>query len=119
MQGFGFLTLGERSVRGFFGHRMTTYAAALAYRGLFTLFPFILLMVVLLGVLDLDNLLNRLIEQSRSDPARRVPGPLEPVVEEGKQQAQSLESLIKQARTQAGGGLLSFGVAAALYSIYT
>lgn len=118
LKGFAVLELGKRSVRGFFGHRMTTYAAALAYRGLFTLFPCILLMVVLLGVLDLDNLLNRLIEQSPSDPARRLPGPLKPVVEEGKQQAQLLESLIKQARTQAGGGLLSFGVAASLYSIY-
>ena len=101
---------------------MTTYAAALAYRGLFALFPFILLMVMLLGVLDLDGFFDRLVEQSRSEPARRVPGLLEPVVEEGKQQAQPLEnlveSLIKQARKQAVGGLLSFGVAASLYSVY-
>ena len=52
LQGAGIIELGERSIRKFFEHRMTTYAAALAYRGLFGLFPFVLLVVVLLGLPD-------------------------------------------------------------------
>ena len=52
--GFGVVELGERAVRGFFGDRMATHAAALAYRGLFGLFPFLLLMFMLLGVLEFD-----------------------------------------------------------------
>src|SRR5215210_4672358 len=34
LQEIGIIELGERSIRKFFEHRMTTYAAALAYRGL-------------------------------------------------------------------------------------
>ena len=46
----GIITLGERSIRNFvFEHPMATYAAALAYRGLFGLFPFLFILVVLLG----------------------------------------------------------------------
>jgi uncharacterized BrkB/YihY/UPF0761 family membrane protein len=50
MQGIGIIELGKRWVRGFFGHRMSTYAAALAYRALFGLFPFVLILVVLAGI---------------------------------------------------------------------
>lgn len=114
----GVVELGERSVRGFFRHRMTTYAAALAYRALFALFPFTLLVVLLLGVLELDGIFDQLVEQSRSGSDRRVPGPLEPAVEEGGQRTLPLEEIIEQARKQAGSGLLSFGVIASLYSIY-
>lgn len=35
MRDFGVVGVVERSVRSFFAHRMTTYAAALAYRALF------------------------------------------------------------------------------------
>jgi uncharacterized BrkB/YihY/UPF0761 family membrane protein len=35
----------ERVAASYFEHRMATYGAALAYRGLFGLFPFILLLV--------------------------------------------------------------------------
>lgn len=39
--------LGKRSIRSFFEHGMMTHASALAYQGLFALFPF----VISLGVL--------------------------------------------------------------------
>ena len=35
--------LGKRSIDNFFEHRMPTYAEQLSYRGLFGLFPFIIL----------------------------------------------------------------------------
>jgi uncharacterized BrkB/YihY/UPF0761 family membrane protein len=55
LHGIGVLELGERSVRNFFEHRMTTYAAALAYRGLFGLFPFVLILVVLASAMGLSS----------------------------------------------------------------
>jgi hypothetical protein len=48
LRSLGSTELIERSVRNFFRH--PTYAAALAYRGLFGLFSFVLLVVVLLGL---------------------------------------------------------------------
>jgi membrane protein len=47
----GIFRFAESVVRNFLDHRMTTYAAAVAYRGLLGLFPFILLLVVLVGAL--------------------------------------------------------------------
>jgi uncharacterized BrkB/YihY/UPF0761 family membrane protein len=47
----GIIELGERLIRNYSEHRMATYAAALAYRGLFALLPFMLILVVLVGAL--------------------------------------------------------------------
>jgi membrane protein len=80
------MELGERSVRNFFTHRMTTFAAALAFRGLFGLFPFVLILVVLAGALGFTDFFDRYIEQSRSEPTQHVPQQLEPVVERGREQ---------------------------------
>jgi membrane protein len=98
------MELGERSVRNFFTHRMTNYAAALAYRGLFGLFPFALLVVALLGVLDLDGFLERSLERVGSELPQGDSGVLINIVEAAREQA---------------GGLLSFGVVVSLYSVYT
>lgn len=102
--GLGVVGLGTRCVRAFFAHRMTTYAAALAYRGLFGLFPLVLLVVVLLGVLDLEDFYGRSLEPIETE----LPG----------DETALLPTLIESARKQAGSGLLSFGVAASLYSVY-
>ena len=40
---------------------MSTYAAALAYRGLFGLFPFVLILVLLAGALGLPSFFERMI----------------------------------------------------------
>jgi len=111
------IELGERAIRKFFEHRMSTYAAALAYRGLFGLFPFVLILVVLVGVFGSTDFLNRLIEQAQSKSSQQVPQQLEPVVERGREQIQPLEAMIAQAQEQAGGELLFFGVAVALWSV--
>src|SRR5215210_79400 len=56
-----------------------------------------------------------------SDGPRFTPKPrnthLEPVAEEGRAQAEFLRPLIEQAREQAGGGLLSFGIVLSLWSV--
>lgn len=97
---------------------MTTYAAALAYRGLFGLFPFALLVFTLLGVLGFEAFFERLIDLAGSGSASQTPGPLDPAVKENQERVEPLENLIRQARDQAGGGLLSFSVAVSFYSVY-
>jgi membrane protein len=109
--------LGKRSVKSFFEHRMATYAEQLSYRGLFGLFPFIILVFALLAVLQLDAVFDRLIEVAMGAPQQQIPEPLEPVAEEGRTQVEFLRPLIEQAREQAGGGLLSFGILLSLWSV--
>src|SRR5918994_2383163 len=59
----------------------------------------------------------RMIEQAHSQSSQPVPQRLEPVVEQGREQLQPLERMIEQAQKQAGGELLFFGVAVALWSV--
>ncbi|HKH39936.1 MAG TPA: YhjD/YihY/BrkB family envelope integrity protein, partial [Rubrobacter sp.] len=113
----GIIELGYRSIRKFFEHPMSTYAAALAYRGLFGLFPFVLILVVLAGALGLADFLDHAIEHASAESSQNVPQQLEPVIERGKEQLQPLIRMIEQAEEQAGGELLFFGVALALWSI--
>src|SRR5215217_1739333 len=113
----GVIEVGKRSVRKFFEHPMSTYGVALAYRGLFGLFPFLLILVVLAGALGLADYLERAIDQASAESSQHVPEQLQPMIERGKEQIQPLESMIEQAQKQAGGELLFFGVALALWSI--
>jgi membrane protein len=109
--------LGKRSVKSFFEHRMPTYAEQLSYRGLFGFFPFIILIFALLAILRVDVVFDRLIEAAMGVPHQQIPEPLEPVAKEGRTQAAFLLPLIKQAREQAGGGLLSFGIVISWWSV--
>jgi membrane protein len=114
----GVIALGERSVRNFFfEHPMATYAAALAYRGLFGLFPFLFILVVLLGALGFPDFFDRAMDEARAQSSRYVPQQLEPVVEPARKQVQPLLAMIERAEKQAGGNLLYFGVAVALWSV--
>ncbi len=103
--GLGVVELGERSARNFLSHRMTTHAAAIAYRGLFGLFPFMLLVALLLGVLHADDLFQPMLDGAG------------PAAQGGL--FEELSPMFDEARDQAGGGLISFGVVVALYSVYT
>src|SRR5215210_3188379 len=107
--------LGERSIRAFFfEHPMATYAAALAYRGLFGLFPFVLILVVLVGALGIPDFFDRAMDQARAQSSRYIPQQLEPVVEPAREQIKPLVGMIERAEQQAGGKLLFSGVAFAL-----
>ena len=117
-RGLSFLGLVKRSIRGFTTHHMTTYAAALAYRELFALFPFVLLVVLILGFFDLAGLFDQLAQQARSGQNQPLHGVLGPAVEGEDPAVQWLARLVQEARKEAGGGLVSFGVAASLYSVY-
>lgn len=91
-----------RSVKEFSADDMLTYAAAVAYQVFFSLFPFIIFLLSLLGMLKIPGLFDFLLQQSEAV----VPG-----------QAFSLiEGIVSQVRSQSAGGILSFGAVVALWS---
>ena len=98
-------------------HRMGTYAAALAYRGLFALFPFMLLLVVLAGIFVPPDTMERVVAEIKAQSSEQVPQQLEPVVEQGREQIEPLEDMARRAQKRAEGGLLLFSFAVALWSV--
>src|SRR5829696_3876904 len=108
--------LGKRSIRSFLEHRMLTHAAALAYQGLFALFPFIIFLGVLLVVLQVDDLFEGLSEQARSQPPQQVSGPLGLVLDQIRSSlpeelvAPAVEGLVEQGKRVAQSKLLPFGI---------
>lgn len=92
----------KRTVRGFSRDDMSTYAAALSYNALFALFPFVLFLVALLGMLNITEFFDWLLEQAQTAfPADAYA---------------RLEEVITQVRGQSRGGFLSLGVALALWA---
>jgi uncharacterized BrkB/YihY/UPF0761 family membrane protein len=63
------LGLVVRALRGFLDHDMSTYAAALADRGLLALFPFVIFLIALISVLHVDPTVTAGFVRSTS-PAR-------------------------------------------------
>src|SRR5215208_3875621 len=96
---------------------MATYAAALAYRRLFGLFPFLFLLVVLVGALGFPDFFAWAMHPARSESSQHVPQQLEPVDERGRDQIQPLVRMIEQAQKRANGELPFFRVALALWSV--
>ena len=78
------------------------WAAQLAYYLLFAVFPFLLFLTALLGFLPIPNLMERII----AGLAMVVPG----------EAVTLLQDNIRQLVTEQKGGLLSFGILAALWS---
>src|SRR4029450_10511733 len=78
------------------------WAAQLAYYLLFAVFPFVLFVTALLGFLPIPNLMERLI----GGLAAVLPG----------EAVTLLQDNIRQLITEQKGGLLSFGILAALWS---
>ena len=113
----GIVEVGKRVIGNYFEHRMGTYAAALAYRGLFALFPFILLLVVLVGAFGPPDAVDRIVAEVKAQSSEQVPQQLEPVIEQGREQIEPLEDMAKRAQKRAEGGLLLFAIAVALWSV--
>ena len=100
------LGLGVRALRGFLDHDMSTYAAALAYRGLLALFPLVIFLIALISVLHVDRLLDWLGDLARSGPPGQVPLPVK-------------EWLIAQLRGRPGSAVLSVGALTAIWATAT
>lgn len=92
----------KRSVQEFSSDDMMSYAAALSYYVFFSLFPFMIFLLALLGVLNLTSLFDWLIKQSQT----MLPG----------QASGLVKDIVSQVRGQAASDLLSIGAVVALWS---
>ena len=97
----GVFTVLKRTAKEFSDDDMSTYAAALAYRALFSIFPFVLFLMAVLGFLHLPDFFDWL----RAQAAMVLP----PVALE------QVNPVIDQLQ-QSQGGLLSFGILLALWT---
>ncbi len=91
-----------RSVKNFSADDMTVYAAALSYQLFFSLFPFIIFLLALLGLLNIPGFFDWLLKQSQTV----LPG----------QASGLMKNIVEQIRGQAAGGALSLGAVLALWS---
>jgi membrane protein len=92
----------KRAGKEFSDDDMTTYAAAVSYQVFFSLFPFIIFLLALLGFLNLQSVFDFLLQQSNAvmpDDAQTM-----------------VSDIVKQVEGQASGGVMSFGVILALWS---
>lgn len=91
-----------RAIRGFMDDDMMTYAAALSFRMLLALFPFIIFLLALLGALGLSDFFDRLVVEVRLA--------LPP------QAATLVEEVIAEIRQQPREGLLSVSILFAVWA---
>ena len=91
----------KRTIQDFSADSMTTYAAALAYRIVFSLFPFLLFLVALLAFLQIPQLFEWMREQASLVVPAEAMGQVNTVIDE-----------LQTPR----GGLVSIGILLALWS---
>ena len=91
-----------RSAKEFSADDMLTYAAAVSYQIFFSLFPFIIFLLALLGLLQIPGFFDTLLNQAEQVMPASAFG--------------LIEGIVQQVRGQAAGGVLSFGVVVALWS---
>jgi membrane protein len=96
------MEVGKHAFKDFQDDDMNTYAAALTYRFLLALFPFIIFLLTLLEALNLGEFFDWLLEQAQTALAADA--------------YSQVEQIIGQIREGAGGGLLSFGLVTALWA---
>lgn len=99
--GLSVLDILKRTFKEFLDDEMPTYASALAYQMLFSLFPFVLFLIALLGFLHLPEFFDWL----RAQVDYVLPS----------QAADMINPIINQLQ-QREGGLLSVGIVVALWS---
>jgi membrane protein len=102
MGGIGWFQTTRRAVKEFSADDMMTYAAAVSYQVFFSLFPFVIFLLALLGFLDLRPVFDFLLEQARALMPRNA--------------FSMVEGIIGQIQGQASGGIMSFGAILALWS---
>src|SRR3989338_2083894 len=64
LEGVGLGTVLKRAVMDFIGDELPTYSSALAFQLFFSLFPFLLFLIALIGVLDLQPFFDWLRQQA-------------------------------------------------------
>ena len=92
----------KRAIKNFSANDMLVYAAALSYQVFFSLFPFVIFLLALLGVLNLTSFFDWMIKQSQTV----LPG----------QASGMVKNIVSQIRGQGASGALSLGAVLALWS---
>lgn len=90
-----------RTVKEFLDDEMSTYASALAYQMLFSLFPFLLFLIALIGFLHLPDFFTWLREQAAYVLPSQALDQVNPIIDQLQ---------------QSKGGLLSVGIVVALWT---
>lgn len=90
-----------RTVKEFIDDEMSTYASALAYQMLFSLFPFLLFLIALIGFLHLPDFFTWLREQAAYVLPALALDQVNPIIDQLQ---------------QSKGGLLSVGIVVALWT---
>lgn len=101
LRGHGPVDIVKEAVKEFSHDDMSTYASALAYQVLFSIFPFLIFLVALLGFFDLSQFFDWLLTRAEVVLPEQA---MEPVVK-----------VIHELR-QPQGGLMSFGAVVALWT---
>lgn len=101
LRGMRPLTLLRMTVKDFLEDDMTTYASALAYQVLFSLFPFVIFLIALLGFLHLSDFFEWLRAHAQIVFPQQAMDQINKVLDELQQEK---------------GGLLSFGMIVAIWS---
>ena len=99
--GIPVVELGKRSVREYTDDDMMTYAAALSYHILFAMVPFLIFMVALMGFLRIPQFFDWLLAQTETSLPRDV--------------YLRIEEILARFENSDPSGLLSLGIAAALW----
>lgn len=92
----------KRAGKEFGDDDMATYSAAVAYQVFFSLFPFIIFLVALLGVLQLQAVFDFILKQSETVMPSSA--------------FTMIESIVKNIQSSSSGGIMSVGVIVALWS---
>ncbi len=100
-RGLSPFSIARKSISDFLEDDMSTHASALAYQVLFSIFPFIIFLIALLGFLHLSNFFDWLRQHAQLLLPEQAMGQVNSVIDELQQQR---------------GGLLSFGMIVALWS---
>lgn len=101
-RGLSPIGVGKRAVKDFIEDDMNTHAAALTYRILLALFPFLLVILTLLGAVNMESFFNTMLEEAKGALSADL--------------YSQFETILVQVKSGANGGLLSFGVILALWS---
>lgn len=101
-RGMSPIGVGKQSVKEFMDDDMSTHAAALTYRFLLAIFPFLIFILTLLGAFNMEEFFDSLLNEAQ--------GALSPEL------YTQFENILTQVQSGANGGLLSFGLILAVWS---
>lgn len=94
--------VGKEAVKDFGKDDMSTHAAALTYRILLAIFPFLIFILTLFGALNMEKFINAMLQEARGALSADL--------------YTQFENILQQVQSGANGGLLSFGLLLAVWS---